>query len=70
MKINIVEPFCILQRPASLGCISQKVIKPAPCEALVENDVVVISHPGDSFRIAEDHFQELVGNGTIKIIEP
>jgi hypothetical protein len=35
----------------------------------VENNIMTVTHPADRFQIPQDHFQELVDNGTIKIIE-
>jgi hypothetical protein len=69
MKIKIADPFYILERPASVGGISQKLIEPASCDVFVENNIMTVTHPADRFQIPQDHFQELVDNGTIKIVE-
>ncbi len=69
MKIRINKPFHIIEESSFSGGHSGRVIMPAMCEAVHENNVVIINHPYGTFKITSERFHELIKDESIIINE-
>jgi len=47
---------------------ARRVVLPVSCEALVQNDIVIINHPYGHVTVTIDRFQNLIQNNVIKVI--